>query len=67
MPSLEQIQNYIRNRRLRIGELNNIDEIKDYCSTLEYNDDLNDEDLFMFGTQIGKLLKEKRKKKLILS
>ena len=53
MPSLEQIQNYIRNRRYRIGELNDIDELKEFIQSLKYDDDLADDDIFVFGEDIG--------------
>lgn len=54
MPSLKQIQDYIKNRRSQIGDYNNLDELKAYVDYLIYNPDItNDDELFSFGEDLG--------------
>ena len=54
MPTLKQIQDYINNRRKKIGDDNNIDQFKEFISSLEYVDGVTgDDELFTFGTSFG--------------
>lgn len=54
MPELEQIRHYFKNLRNRLGDNNNIEEIKKFISTLEYKPgETEDDELFVFGTQLG--------------
>ena len=53
MPTLEQIQTYIKNRRKMIGECNSIDMLNEYVSKLHYNKKTEFDQLFVFGDEIG--------------
>ena len=54
MPSLKQVQDYIKNRRAAIGDNNNIDELKEFLKELCYIDDVTpDSEFFQFGSDMG--------------
>ena len=54
MPTLKQIQDYINNRKKKIGDDNNLNELKTFVEQLKYVDDVTkDDDLFTFGEKFG--------------
>ena len=53
MPSYEQIRNYIYNRKKLIGDNNDIDQLRDHLLSLAYREDLSDEEMFVFGQNLG--------------
>jgi hypothetical protein len=54
MPTLKQVQNYVNNRRRRLGDYNNIDELKKIVADLDYDDGVTeDHELFTFGEKFG--------------
>lgn len=55
MPELSQIRHYLKNSRNRLGDNNNLADIKTFVDTLDYKPDVTlDDDLFVFGKDIGK-------------
>ena len=54
MPTLKQIQDFISNRKKKIGDENNLDELQKFADGLKYVDGVTkDDDLFTFGTNYG--------------
>ena len=54
MPSLEQVQTYIKNRRKEIGNNNDINQLSLYLNDLKYEFDVTTDDaLFTFGIELG--------------
>ena len=52
MPTLRQVQDYINNRRKKIGD-NNIPELKSFLDSIQYNTETLDNELFPFGIDLG--------------
>ena len=58
MPELSQIRHYFKNLRTRLGDNNNIEDIKAFVDTLEHKPGTTpDDELFVFGKEIGTLTK----------
>ena len=53
MPTLRQVQDYIGNRRKKIGDNNNITELKSFLDSIQYNTNTSDNELFPFGIELG--------------
>ena len=54
MPTLQQIQDYVNNRRKKICDENNLDDFQEYVKTLKYKENVSkDNELFAFGEKIG--------------
>ena len=57
VPSLTQIQSFIKYRRLKIGDVNSLEGVESFIENKIFNDTLceglNDEDPFYFGVQTG--------------
>jgi hypothetical protein len=54
MPTLKQIQSFINNRRQKIGDENNLDDLKTFCAGLKYSEGITKEDeLYTFGEHYG--------------
>jgi hypothetical protein len=54
MPTLKQIQDFVSNRRRKIGDYNNMDELKSFISNLSYKEGVTeDHELFVFGAKLG--------------
>ena len=53
MPTLRQVQDYIGNRRKKIGDNNNIPELKSFLDSIQYNTNTSDNKLFPFGIELG--------------
>jgi hypothetical protein len=54
MPTLKQVQDFISNRKKRIGDSNNMEDLKAFISDLRYEDGFTqDNELFVFGDKFG--------------
>ena len=53
MPTLSQVQTYIKNRISAIGNNNNINELKQFLESIRYDPEKTADDLFPFGVQLG--------------
>jgi hypothetical protein len=55
LPNLSQIQNYLKYRRVKIGDVNNIDGVEQYVNQLNEKmlDSLNPEEPIFFGEEFG--------------
>ena len=53
MPNLSKIRTYITNRRRQLGDINIVVQFKDHISTLIYNEELRDSEMFIFGRELG--------------
>ena len=53
MPTLVQIQNYLRNMRRQLGKTNNIVEIEKFVKENNLRDDLGPDEFFCFGSELG--------------
>jgi hypothetical protein len=52
--TLKQIQSFINNRRQKIGDENNLDDLKTFCAGLKYSEGITKEDeLYTFGEHYG--------------
>ena len=46
VPSLKQLQTYMRDKRIKSGDL---DELNEYVQKFEYKSTMQDHDIFVFG------------------
>ena len=53
MPQLDQIQNFVKHRRKRIGHLNSVDDVINYARLHSLDQVKTDKDLFIFGSSFG--------------
>ena len=53
VPEKVQLTNYLAHRRRKLGDRNNIDDIKSYIMNHLLIDEMNDADLFFFGIEIS--------------
>jgi hypothetical protein len=54
MPKLKQVQDYINNRKRRIGDHNNLDELEEFVDTLKYDEErTRNDEMFVFGSDLG--------------
>ena len=54
MPTLYQIQNYIRNRRRLNGDINDLDQLMEFCQDLKYIEGQTEKNqFFTFGERFG--------------
>ena len=52
-PTLEQIQNYIKYMKTKVSDSNKISDVKKFVDENKYNEGLEDQDFFVFGSKIG--------------
>jgi hypothetical protein len=54
MPTLKQIQDFVSNRRRKIVDYNNMEELKSLISKLSFKEEATeDHELFVFGAKLG--------------
>jgi hypothetical protein len=53
LPTLGQIQDFVRNLRRKLGDTNNIEDVKSYVEKHGYSPELSDTDLYYFGVEYG--------------
>ncbi len=53
MPSLLQVQTYVKNRRNRMGNNDDIESLREYLKEFRLRSDHGDHDMFIFGCQLG--------------
>lgn len=53
VPNLVKIQNYIKYRRIALGDTNNMEGVEDFVNSNLYKPDLEDEQMFFFGAKFG--------------
>ena len=52
MPQLNQIQTNIKTRRKAVGNNNNIDELKQFLTSIRHNANTTGDKLFPFGVEL---------------
>jgi hypothetical protein len=53
MPTIEQISNYLKYRRLKLGNSNNINGVEDFVRNHTYHPNYDSNKLFVFGVHLG--------------
>lgn len=53
MPSIYQIQNYLRYRRQKQGDSNSLDDVKEYVYGKTFKPYKEDDEMFFFGVKFG--------------
>jgi hypothetical protein len=53
MPTLTQIQSYVKYRKAKLGDNANIEDLKAYAETLQYHEDIEENEMFVFGEDYG--------------
>jgi hypothetical protein len=54
MPTVEQIINYLRYRRLKLGHSNNMEGVESFVRSHKYEENYDPNKLFVFGVRLGK-------------
>ena len=54
MPTVEQIINYLRYRRLKLGDNNNMEGVESFVRSHTYEENYDPNKLFVFGVRLGK-------------
>ena len=54
MPTVEQIINYLRYRRLKLGDSNNMEGVESFVRNHTYQENYDPNKLFVFGVRLGK-------------
>jgi hypothetical protein len=52
-PTIEQISNYLKYRRLKLGNSNNINGVEDFVKNPTYHPNYDSNKLFVFGVHLG--------------
>jgi hypothetical protein len=53
IPSLEQIQNYVKYLKRKLGDNNKISDVKKFAKANKYHEDIGDDEFFVFGEEFG--------------
>ena len=54
MPDIQQVQNYVKYRRYRMGDNSNMEGVKSFENTNKFHSHLQSNQIFCFGVQLGK-------------